>query len=106
MEFQYCSSQPALLHLSALFLQIGQTSRQIVVTHNAPHNPHIQVVALRCAVLSLLRPPAGYFVSPSRYIFSRYRGAYGLLKTPSQRQRFIKAARVITPITHRTMSIV
>jgi len=66
-EVQYSTSQLALLRLPAHFRRIIQISRPTGVMHNALHKPYLQALAIRCAVLSLLRPheSAVYFPSPS-----------------------------------------
>ena len=88
-EFQYCTSQSALLRLPAYVSQIGQIFRLMVVVHSSPHNPDQQVLATRCAVLSLLRPhwPALSFPSPRRYICARCGGESGRPPPSSLSQR-------------------
>ena len=59
---QYCTSQPALLRLPAHFRRIARIFRPADVMHSAPH---LQVLAVRCALLFPVRPhgPSVYFLS-------------------------------------------
>ena len=54
-EDLYITSQPALLRLSH-FRQFDKISRPTGVMHKIPYNSYLQSLAVRCAVLSPLRP--------------------------------------------------
>jgi len=54
-EVLYFTSQPALLRLPH-FRQIDQISRRTRVMHKTTYNSYLQSLAVRCAVLSPLRP--------------------------------------------------
>jgi hypothetical protein len=99
-EVQYCTSEHALLSLPAHHRQLGQTARPAGTMCSNPHNHDLQALAVRCAVLSPLRPhvPTWCLPSPRRYIRSRYRGVYRwpLLESPLSWARLIKTTRFIT----------
>ena len=54
-EVLYFTSQPALLRRPH-FRQIDQISRPTGVMHKIPYNSYLQSLAVRCDVLSPLRP--------------------------------------------------
>jgi len=91
-------------------MQVKMEVQHPGVMHNAPCNPYLQTLAVRCALISLLLRTSLQCISClfRHYIWPRCRGGYGhrLLESPSHRSRLLKVARVITTITGHRLSIV
>jgi len=83
-QVQYCTSQHALLSVPVRHCQRGQTAPPAGTMCNDPHNHYLQALAVRCAMLSPLRPhvPTECLPSPRHYIRSRCRGGYRCLLLP------------------------
>jgi hypothetical protein len=104
---QYCTSQPALLRITAYFRQIGQISRPARLQYILIIPIYkIWLSAAPCNSLFDLYGPAVYFLSLHGYIRPRMCvDKYRLLQSPSHRARLIKVARVITATSRHRLSI-